>query len=89
MATRIGGFLISTVGHYLPDGKKMETIGAGPDAFFETMVFRCDGETPDGDPNIVDLREIDSERYARSIDAERGHRKFCEKYAEKLLLDVH
>lgn len=80
LATRIGGFLISTIGDYRPRGKERETIGAGPDSFFETFVFRCDGETKDGNPDS-DLSEIDSERYATSIEAERGHYRYCKKYA--------
>lgn len=88
LSTRVGGFLVSTVGHYLPRGDKMETIGAGADAFFETMVFPCDGETPEGDPNVLSFSELECERYAKSIDAERGHRVMCEKYAAKLPLNV-
>lgn len=82
MATRIGGFLVSTVGHFLPDGKTMEHIG-GPDDFFETFVFRCDGETADGDPNLTSLEEVFTRRYAKSIDAERGHRQICDEFADK------
>jgi hypothetical protein len=81
LCTRVGGFLVSTVGHYLPrDSDKMKTIGADSESFFETFVFRCSGEDEHGDP-VVDNQEIDSERYAKSIDAERGHYRFCEKYA--------
>lgn len=83
LCTRVGGFLISTVGHYLPRGSdKMEPIGAGAEALFETFVFRCEGEAEGGDPIIPSFEEIDGERYAQSIDAERGHYHFCEKYAE-------
>lgn len=84
LSTRIGGYLISTVGDYRPRGSdQKETIGAGPDAFFETFVFKCDGEEASGDPNIAEWCEIDSERYATSIEAERGHYRFCEQYASK------
>lgn len=89
LCTRVGGFLVSTVGHYLPDGKTMETIGSGADAYFETMVFPCDGEEPSGDPNITSLQELECERYAKSLDAERGHRAMCEKYAAKMPTNVN
>lgn len=83
LSTRIGGYLVSTVGDFRRDGdvKTRETIGAGDDAFFETFVFKCDGEEASGDPNVVAFSEIDRERYATSIEAERGHYRFCDKYA--------
>lgn len=81
LCTRIGDYLVSTVGDYRPDGKKRETIGAGDAAFFETYVFKCGGEGSSGDPIVADLSEIDGERYAESIEAERGHYRYCEKYA--------
>ena len=76
------GYLVSTVGHYLPQGKEpMDTVGSGKDDFFETMVFRCDGINADLDAIIPDLSEIYRERYADSRDAERGHYAMCEKWA--------
>jgi len=90
LCTRVGGFLISTVGDYIPDGSdKMKKIGAGPEAFFETFVFHCDGEDKNGDPIIPSWSEIDSRRYARSIDAERGHRDICDEYSRKLSRGVN
>jgi hypothetical protein len=83
LCTRIGKYLISTVGHYLPkQNDKIETIGAGDKSFFETFVFNCDGEEESGDPKILSYEQMDSERYEKSIEAERGHRAFCLKYAE-------
>lgn len=84
MGTRIGGYLISTVGAYYPTGQNNErkTLSAGADSFFETMVFVCPGETSDGDP-IHSGSEIDTTRYKKSIDAEHGHRRICDEYAAK------
>jgi len=81
LSTRIGAFLVSTVGDYQPNGERggRMRIGAGDNAFFETYIFRCEGEDENGDPIVSDFSEIDGERYAESIDAERGH--FCKKYA--------
>jgi hypothetical protein len=80
LTTRVGAFLVSTVGDYRPQAQR-ERLGAGEDSWFETFVFKCDGEADSGDPIIADWSEIDSERYALSIDAERGHYRYCEKYA--------
>lgn len=84
LCTRVGGFLISTVGHYLPKGDdKMAAIGASCHDYFETMVFPCgQRDNPSGDPDIIDFVELECTRYAKSIDAERGHRAICEKYAK-------
>lgn len=82
LSTRIGHYLVSTIGDYRPDGKTREELGADPGSFFETMVFECDGETPKGDPNVLSWGEIDTARYAESLDAERNHRALCLKYAE-------
>jgi hypothetical protein len=81
LCTRVGGHLVSTVGDYRNREGKREKLGAGEDSFFETFVFKCDGEDEHGNP-ILDFSEIDGERYADSLSAERGHYSFCEKYAE-------
>lgn len=83
LATRVGGYLISSVGDYRPRGDREErqTIGAAKDSFFETYVFECLGEDKNGDPIVKNYSEIDGERYAESIDAERGHYRYCHKYA--------
>ena len=85
LSTRVGKFLISTVGDYRPNGDRSSrtTIGAGKESFFETYVFDFLGETKDGDPNVISFTEIDGERYAESIDAERGHYRYCKKYARR------
>lgn len=82
LQTRIGKFLISTVGDYRPHGDP-EAIGSNPNYYFETMVFPCKGELKSGDPNILSWQSIDGERYAESIDAERGHHRYCKKYARR------
>lgn len=82
MSTRIGRYLISTVGDFKPDGKTRETLSSADDSFFETMVFPCDGEIASGDPNILSWEAVESEHYAKSIDAERNHRALCLKYAQ-------
>lgn len=83
LCTRVGGFLISTVGDYYSQKGKRETLGADENSWFETFVFKCNGDDKNGDPNIIDWSEIDSEIYATSIEAERGHYRLCKKYAAK------
>lgn len=85
LSTRVGHFLVSTVGDYYPRSKngERETFGSSPDSWFETFVFKCLGEDKNGDPIIASLSEVDSERYVKSIDAERGHYAYCKKYARK------
>jgi hypothetical protein len=77
------GYLVSTVGHYLaPNGDDEPTeIGAG--RTFETMVFTCDGVTPEGDPNITSWMELDMVPYTDSRAAEQGHYCLCHAWAVK------
>jgi len=64
--------------HIVP--KKSVPIGSGKDDYYETYVFKCDGEDEYGNPNITDLTEVEGIRYADSRDAEKGHMVMCEKY---------
>ena len=78
------GVLVSTVGDYHPgDGRTRDTIGSGPDDYFETMVFPCTGVDANGDPIITDLSGLDCVRYAKSLDAERGHYEVCWRFHKK------
>ncbi len=84
LSTRIGSFLISTLGDYRPrdnDKYQMVEMTGVPDSFFETMVFRCKGEDDDGNPYLINLNAIEAEHYPKSLLAEKGHRRICEKYA--------
>ena len=76
--TRVGGYRISTVGHYVVKGR-IERVGAG--RTFETMVFRvrADG-TPEGEFS-TDRECIEMRPYNDSRAAEAGHFALCEKYA--------
>lgn len=83
MHTRVGKYRISTVGDYHPPhkpGDEMETIGAGPDSFFETFVFEVEGMGTHGEGEITGWGEIDGERYATAEAACRGHMAYCWKY---------
>ena len=82
--TKIGRYIISTVGDYRPnkDGE-MKTIGAGDKSFFETYVFRASKNDKCGCPTPKDWSEIDGTRYPTHEKATVGHLNFCKKYARK------
>ena len=86
LTTQVGSFRVSTVGAYYPDGDRapMQTIGAGDDAFYETLVFRTTDAADEGCPAccaVADWCEIDGKRYATSEHANIGHMEFCLRYS--------
>lgn len=87
--TEINGYRISSVGNYFPaNSQKRGTIGAGPDSFFETYVFRLtkylakDSEKC-GCHAVADWSEIDGQRYATTGEAQAGHERYVRKYARR------
>lgn len=76
------GWLVSTLGNYLPkDAENIEPLGSDG-RLYETMVFGCEGLEPSGNPIQTSLGENEMRGYQNSIEAERGHYELCEKYAE-------
>jgi len=85
--TQVGNYRVSSVGDYFPNGKR-DTIGAGTDAFFETMVFETTGKQDKdnegcGCRQVKKWNEIDAQRYATAGEAQKGHEAFVRKYARK------
>lgn len=87
MCTKVGKYLISTVGdmHYKEDGER-KTLGAGDDSFFETYVFLagppCSVEGCNcGQPTLLSGSEIDGERCATGGEAQKLHMAKCHEYA--------
>ena len=84
LATRIGNYLVSTVGDYHPPHKKdegAEEIGWGRK--YETYVFKTQTRKTQ-DCNIcgeTDSMEIDSLGYNDWKEAQRGHMRLCKKFA--------
>ena len=76
LCTRIGNRLVSTVGAYFFNDDKMQPI-AGPNDFYETMVFECSGEDKHGNPFLDSLSELERHVYGGSVAAELGHRNIC------------
>lgn len=88
--TQIGdAYRVSTVGDYWYRDKR-NTIGAGDDSFFETMVFPTAATL---DPNnegcgcheVLDYSGLEQERYATAGEAQAGHEKYVEQYKALLL----
>jgi hypothetical protein len=94
--TQVGNYRISTIGDYYgPDldridsdrnAKKRTTIGAGDDAFFETMVFETEEAQDGGNEGcgcraVKDWGGLDSDRYATAGEAQAGHERLIEKYS--------
>jgi hypothetical protein len=90
MCTKVGDFLVSTVGDYhMPirgeEQGPRKTIGAGDDAFFETYVFnagpRCSAKGCDCGQPTIDGSEIDGERCATAGEAQKLHMAKCLEYS--------
>ena len=86
LCTKIGEYLISTVGDCFLNGTRTK-IGAGDDSFFETYVFTVlpgssctDSACMCGMPNI-DLENINGIRCATAGEAAKTHIEMCRKYA--------
>ena len=85
--TQVGNYRVSSVGDYRPDHRTgiRETIGAGPNAYFETMVFRTQGVQEPGNEGcgcrfVDDYSALDCERYATAGEAQAGHERYIAKY---------
>jgi len=85
LTTRVGDFIISTVGDYRPcyGGHEQDTLGADPDDLYETMVspVASEGECPVGAAKTWEP-EL-QERFATSEAAEQRHMELCWLYAAK------
>jgi hypothetical protein len=85
LSTRVGNYLVSTLGALRVNSwhqEQFDAIGVDPKYFYETMVLPCDGETEEGNPNLLSRIELDCLRYEESLEAERCHYAMCEKWAD-------
>jgi len=83
LCTGVGGFLVSTVGSYRPNGAGVD-IQVGADRMYETMVFRIDGtcDCGCGEP-AHSGRELDMDGYNDAKLAREGHLAMCQKWSRK------
>lgn len=82
--TQVGHYRISSIGNYVFRGER-QTLCAGDDSFFETMVFKTTKEPAIknygcGCKAVKSWSEVDSQRYATVGKAQAGHEKFVRKY---------
>ena len=88
--TQVGNYRISSIGdYYLGDAR--QTIGAGPNSYFETMVFETTGELCGGNDGcgcrvVREWDELDGERYATAGEAQAGHERYVSMYAARAAL---
>lgn len=85
--TQVGNYRISSVGdlYYRSDKNERQTIGAGPNTFFETYVFELTNKLAKGNEGcgckeVKGWSEIDGERYATAGAAQAGHERYVAKY---------
>ena len=93
--TQVGKYRVSTIREYYgpdldriatdPRAVKRTTIGAGDDAWFETMVFETTNKLASGNDGcgcreVKSWSEIDSKRYATAGKAQDGHERYVRKY---------
>jgi hypothetical protein len=84
LCTRVGGYLISTVGDLREGSKEEKPLGGGPEPY-ETYVFRlgrwsrCDCGC--GMPRPYRMAEIEGTRVMTAKQANDKHMEMCRKYA--------
>jgi len=92
LATKVGPYLISTVGAYYPPHvseserpAKPTEIGIG--RLYETMVFKagkpCETKGCACGMPAIDGSELDSKGYNTAGDATKGHLTMCRKFANR------
>ena len=78
MTTRVGNFIVSSVGHFRPTPESaMEPLANWKDGFYEVNVFNA----PEKGWEIEDFEEIFSGRYKTESEATEAHMAACRRYA--------
>ena len=86
--TQVGIFRVSTVGDYFPDRDgPRDTVGSGPQDFFETMVFRTTGLPDPGSEGcgcceVTSYDNIASARYVTAGEAQAGHERLVAEFEQ-------
>lgn len=81
--TRVGNYIISTIGEYRPFRSPEENVSIGWDRFYETMVFHAFATKNECCPWAAsDFSELDMEGYKTDVEAYKGHMAMCEKWAK-------
>ena len=92
MATRVGKWLISTVGEYYPSGMNSEMSLGGDGRIYETMVFAagkpCRTKTCKCGMPKINGRELELLGAFQRGDAAKNHMAMCAKWAKKEKADA-
>lgn len=82
LATKIGNYIVSTVGEYFPPQALDKPTNIGWNRIYESMVFKIEGtcECGCGLPKISGS-EIEANGYNDAKAATLGHRAMCERVA--------
>jgi hypothetical protein len=83
--TQLGDkYRVSTIGAWMDEQGIMQTLGGGPDSYYETAVFRTTNKKhADCDCNILRSRiELEMHRYPDARSAQAGHEAMVTKYLE-------
>lgn len=81
--TYVNGFIISTVGEYVPYSEKKEFVEIGFGRKYETYVFHAQKSEHNCCPyELTDAQEIDGKGYNDAGDAREGHMELVEKYSK-------
>lgn len=86
LTTRVGRFLVSTIGAYVRPDKPQVWTEVGYNRKFETMVFRVIGKCACGidcGQAAVEYSEIEMVGYNDPASAQLGHAKMIKKYERK------
>jgi hypothetical protein len=83
MTTRVGEYLISTVGDWYPQGIKGDRIPVHTlsKSFFETMVFPAGERMECGCTDTARLQPEETVHYLTAREAQQGHLATCRKWA--------
>ena len=82
LSTYVNGYIISTVGEYVPNSNSKKFTEIGYNRTYETMVFKAIESDSECCPYEADVTndELDMEGYNTAKDAMNGHYKMCEKW---------
>ena len=83
----VDSFRVSSVGDYRPsDSREAQTLGASPESFYETAVFRLTSKPAEGSEGCgclepVSWMEMEMRRCATAGEAQRQHHAMVIKYS--------
>ena len=80
LCTRVGKYLVSTVGEYRPDGVEGNNTEIGLNRLYETMVFLAGKPAPCCGIPEISGEDVDFAGYNTCGEATLGHSSMCDKW---------